>query len=109
MSLFRVFRKQLPTPSTRRDVRLFAKAFPSKLEGEVRRAAAAMPPARFEIYSGVSSYTLDGVVRTAPRRIYNPEPKPALVQQLGKTEQLVLHCLYTRHRVCPKVCGSSMT
>lgn len=74
MPFFRLFRKQRPSPSSRRDARLFAKAFQSKLDGEVRRAAAAMPAAKFDTYAGVTWYILDGDVLTAPCRIYNSEP-----------------------------------
>ncbi|MEV6655105.1 hypothetical protein [Streptomyces sp. NPDC051219] len=71
-------------------------AFPTRLAGDVQRVLAVMPEARlapmmpFEV-------EVQGETVAIPSRIYNEEPGADLEQPLAGTQQVIVHCLYSRH------------
>lgn len=71
-------------------------AFPSRLAGDVQSVLAVMPEDRlapmmpFEV-------EVQGETVVIPTRIYNEEPSADLEQPLSGTQQVILHCLYSRH------------
>ena len=71
-------------------------AFPTRLAGDVRSVLAVMPEARlapmmpFEV-------EVQGETVTIPSRIYNEEPGVGSDGQLSGTQQVILHCVYSRH------------
>ncbi|MFI7236873.1 hypothetical protein [Streptomyces cyaneofuscatus] len=71
-------------------------AFPTRLAGDVQSVLALMPEARlapmmpFEV-------EVQGETVAIPSRIYNEEPGADLERPLAGTQQVILHCLYSRH------------
>lgn len=71
-------------------------AFPTRFAGDVRTVLAVMPEDRhapmmpFEV-------EVQGETVAIPSRIYNDEPGVGSDGQLSGTQQLILHCLYSRH------------
>jgi hypothetical protein len=71
-------------------------AFPTRLAGDVQSVLAAMPEARlapmmpFEV-------EVQGETVAIPSRIHNEEPGADLERPLSGTQQVILHCLYSRH------------
>ncbi|MER5512839.1 hypothetical protein ABT052_47465 [Streptomyces sp. NPDC002766] len=71
-------------------------AFPTRLAGDVQSVLAVMPEARlapmmpFEV-------EVQGETVAIPSRIYNEEPGADLERPLAGTQQVILHCLYSRH------------
>ncbi|WSA81662.1 hypothetical protein OG930_42805 [Streptomyces sp. NBC_01799] len=76
--------------------RVLVAAFPARLAGDVQSVLAVMPDARlmpvqpFEV-------EVQGESVAIPSRIYNEEPEAAGERSLTRTQQMILHCLYTRH------------
>ncbi|MEU1538425.1 hypothetical protein ABZ461_09920 [Actinacidiphila glaucinigra] len=81
-------------PSDITDV--LVRAFPSRLAGDVRSVLAVVPIARL---SPVEPFQIEveGETVAIPSRIYNEEPTVGLAQSLTGTQQVILHCLYSRH------------
>ncbi|MFD7705383.1 hypothetical protein [Streptomyces caelestis] len=75
---------------------VLAAAFPTGLAGDVQSVLAVMPDARlapmepFEV-------EIQGETVAIPSRIYNEEPGAHFECSLTGTQQLILHCLYSRH------------
>ena len=69
-------------------------AFPARLRADAATVAAAMPPSRAEFH-GPFAVTLGGEIMRIPERIYNAEP--TRVAELPEAQQLILHCIYSRH------------
>jgi hypothetical protein len=71
-------------------------AFPARLASDVQSVLAVMPEARlapmmpFEV-------EVQGETVVIPSRIYNEEPGASLKRPLAGTQQVILHCLYSRH------------
>jgi hypothetical protein len=71
-------------------------AFPARLASDVQSVLAVMPEARlapmmpFEV-------EVQGETVVIPSRIYNEEPGADLERPLAGTQQMILHCLYSRH------------
>ncbi|MEE1734030.1 hypothetical protein PUR33_37440 [Streptomyces sp. BE282] len=71
-------------------------AFPTRLAGAARTSLAVMPKARiapimpFEV-------EVQGETVAIPSRIYNEEPGVGSDGHLSGTQQVILHCLYSRH------------
>ncbi|WSQ11536.1 hypothetical protein OG604_29440 [Streptomyces sp. NBC_01231] len=71
-------------------------AFPTRLTDDVQSVLAVMPDARlapvdpFEVQ-------VQGETVAIPSRIYNEEPGADLERPLTGTQQVILHCLYSRH------------
>ncbi|WP_405721014.1 hypothetical protein OG607_09050 [Streptomyces sp. NBC_01537] len=71
-------------------------AFPTRLASDVQSVLAVMPEARlapmmpFEV-------EVQGETVVIPSRIYNEEPGADLKRPLAGTQQVILHCLYSRH------------
>ncbi|WP_228924254.1 hypothetical protein [Streptomyces sp. DH7] len=71
-------------------------AFPTRLAGDVQSVLAVMPEARlapmmpFEV-------EVQGETVAIPSRIYNEEPSAVSEGPLTGTQQVILHCLYSRH------------
>jgi hypothetical protein len=71
-------------------------AFPMRLASDVRSVLAVMPEVRlapmmpFEV-------RVQGETVAIPSRIYNEEPGAASERPLTATQQVILHCLYSRH------------
>lgn len=72
-------------------------AFPTRLAGDVKSVLAVMPEARltptvpFEV-------EVQGETVAIPSRIYYEEPSPDSERPpLAGTQQVILHCLYSRH------------
>ncbi|MFF0262507.1 hypothetical protein ACFYR2_27245 [Streptomyces microflavus] len=71
-------------------------AFPTRLAGAARTFLAVMPKARiapimpFEV-------EVQGETVAIPSRIYNEEPGVGSDGHLSGTQQVILHCLYSRH------------
>ncbi|MFE9012637.1 hypothetical protein [Streptomyces cyaneofuscatus] len=71
-------------------------AFPTRLAGDVHSVLAVMPEARpapampFEV-------EVQGETVAIPSRIYNEEPSADFEWPLAGTQQVILHCLYSRH------------
>lgn len=69
-------------------------AFPARLQSDAVALVEAMPAATFHL-PHTFTVTTAGEPVTIPERIYNPEPKS--FRTLTDTQQLMLHCLYSRH------------
>ncbi|WP_405667876.1 hypothetical protein OG379_37935 [Streptomyces sp. NBC_01166] len=71
-------------------------AFPTRLAGDVQSVLAVMPEASsapmmpFEV-------EVQGETVAIPSRLYNKEPDPGFERALSGTQQVILHCLYSRH------------
>jgi hypothetical protein len=71
-------------------------AFPTRLASDVQSVLAVMPEARlapmmpFEV-------EVQGETVVIPSRIYNEEQGASLKRPLAGTQQVILHCLYSRH------------
>ncbi|MDO0924079.1 hypothetical protein QQY24_00995 [Streptomyces sp. TG1A-8] len=76
--------------------RALVAAFPTRLAGEVLRVLAVMPEASsapmmpFEV-------EVRGETVAIPPRIYNEEPDAGTERALSGTQQMILHCRYSRH------------
>ncbi|MFJ2633311.1 hypothetical protein ACIO6U_15395 [Streptomyces sp. NPDC087422] len=92
---------QLPRDSSNVAPALTA-AFPTRLADDVRTVLAVMPEARhapmmpFEVEVEVE-VEVQGETVAIPSRIYNDEPGVGSDGQLSGTQQVILHCLYSRH------------
>lgn len=75
---------------------VLAAAFPARLAGDVQSVLAVMPDASLP---PVRSFEvgLQGGSIAIPSRIYNEEPDVGWERVLTETQQMVLHCLYSRH------------
>ncbi|MCX5562841.1 hypothetical protein [Streptomyces sp. NBC_00038] len=71
-------------------------AFPTRLAGDVQSVLAVLPEARLP---PTSPFEVDvqGETVVIPSRIYNAEPGADLERALAGTQQVILHCLYSRH------------
>ncbi|MFH9478700.1 hypothetical protein ACH4L7_33420 [Streptomyces anulatus] len=71
-------------------------AFPTRLAGDVQSVLEVMPEARlapmmpFEV-------EVQGEIVAIPYRLYNEEPCADIERPLFGTQQMILHCLYSRH------------
>jgi len=86
---------QLPRDSSN-DAHVLAAAFPARLADDVQDVLALMPDARFAP-SQPFEVEVQGETVAIPSRIYNEEPDADLERRLPKTQQVILHCLYSRH------------
>ncbi|MFI9462518.1 hypothetical protein [Streptomyces xiamenensis] len=79
-----------------RDSDALVAAFPSRLAADVRSALSVLPAATF---SPVEPFAVDvrGESVTIPSRIYPDEPHAGAEGSLSGTQQMILHCLYSRH------------
>ncbi|GGU87266.1 hypothetical protein GCM10010211_61880 [Streptomyces albospinus] len=70
-------------------------AFPSRLAGDVRSVLAVMP---FAAISPVGPFRVEvqGEAVAIPSRIYHAGPDAGVAGFLTGTQQLILHCLYSR-------------
>ncbi|MFJ1899731.1 MULTISPECIES: hypothetical protein [unclassified Streptomyces] len=75
---------------------VLAAAFPSRLAGDVRSVLAVMPDARHAPMEPFD-VEVEGETLAIPTRIYNEEPGADLERPLTGTQQMILHCLYSRH------------
>ncbi|MBX7467265.1 hypothetical protein K1Y80_14380 [Streptomyces sp. MAG02] len=75
---------------------VLAAAFPSRLADDVRDVLAVVPTAELSL---ARSFTVEvrGEEVAIPSRIYNEEPGADPQRSLTPTQQVILHCLYTRH------------
>ncbi|MFF7880686.1 hypothetical protein ACH40F_09635 [Streptomyces sp. NPDC020794] len=75
---------------------VLAAAFPPRLAGDVQSVLAVMPDARL---APMESFEVDmqGETVAIPSRIYNEEPGADFECSLTGTQQVILHCLYSRH------------
>ncbi|MFE0381331.1 hypothetical protein ACFW1M_38535 [Streptomyces inhibens] len=71
-------------------------AFPSRLAGDVRTVLEVMPVAAISP-PGPFHVEVQGETVTVPSRIYHGEPDDELEHFLTETQQMILHCLYSRH------------
>ncbi|MER5430663.1 hypothetical protein [Streptomyces sp. NPDC002588] len=71
-------------------------AFPSRLAGDVRSVLAVMPVAAISPVEPFRVEVQDETV-TIPSRIYHGEPETGMEGSLTGAQQLILHCLYSRH------------
>jgi hypothetical protein len=71
-------------------------AFPSQLAGDVRSVLTAVPVARLAPLEPFQ-IEVEGETVAIPSRIYNEEPNADLAPSLTGTQQVILHCLYSRH------------
>jgi hypothetical protein len=69
-------------------------AFPTRLRSDAAAVADVMP-ATTSGFRQAFTVTTEGEPVTIPERIYHPEPKS--FEALTETQQLMLHCVYTRH------------
>ncbi|WP_372346306.1 hypothetical protein [Streptomyces sp. KL116D] len=71
-------------------------AFPAALADEAKGALEVMPHVRL---APVAPFDVEvqGETVTIPSRIYHDEPDAELQASLTATQQLILHCLYSRH------------
>ena len=71
-------------------------AFPTRLAGDVQSVLAVMPDHRL---APVDPFVVEvqGETVAIPSRIYNEEPGASLKRPLAGTQQVILHCLYSRH------------
>jgi hypothetical protein len=71
-------------------------AFPTRLVGDVQSVLAVMPETRL---APVMPFEVEvqGETVAIPSRIYNEEPGAGLERPLSGTQQMILHCLYSRH------------
>ena len=56
-----------------------------------------MPSTDFVIARRGSTVQIDGESLVIPCRVYNPEPADRAVASLPDLQQVILHCIYTRH------------
>ncbi|MGW3971012.1 hypothetical protein ACWEFD_17145 [Streptomyces ardesiacus] len=71
-------------------------AFPTRLVGDVQSVLAVMPEARLAPMTPFE-VEVQGETVAIPSRIYNEEPGADLGRPLAGTQQVILHCLYSRH------------
>jgi hypothetical protein len=71
-------------------------AFPPRLAGDVQSVLAVMPDAEFAPRGPFEVGVQDEIV-DIPSRIYNEEPSAGSERLLTGTQQVILHCLYSRH------------
>jgi hypothetical protein len=71
-------------------------AFPAPFAEHAAAAAAAMLAARVA-RAGSFEAVVDGERVIVPYRVYADEPPPEVWASLQPVEQVLLHCLYTRH------------
>ncbi|MCX5097771.1 hypothetical protein OOK36_56060 [Streptomyces sp. NBC_00365] len=71
-------------------------AFPTRLAGDVQSVLAVMPEAS---YAPMMPFEVEvqGETVVIPSRIYNEEPDTGFERALSGTQQMILHCLYSRH------------
>ncbi|MFF4017425.1 hypothetical protein [Streptomyces sp. NPDC001843] len=71
-------------------------AFPNHLAGDVHGVLVVMPDAT---HAPVESFEVEvqGETVAIPSRIYNDEPSADSERLLTGTQQVILHCLYSRH------------
>ncbi|WML81125.1 hypothetical protein [Streptomyces sp. VNUA74] len=72
-------------------------AFPTRLAGDVRSVLAVMPEPRLASMMSFEVVEVRGETVAIPSRIYNEEPDVGSDGQLSRTQQVILHCLYSRH------------
>ncbi|MEO3839752.1 hypothetical protein [Streptomyces sp. B22F1] len=73
-----------------------AAAFPTRLAGDVQSVLAVMPEASSAPMMPFEVEVQDEIV-AIPYRLYNEEPYANLERPLSGTQQMILHCLYSRH------------
>lgn len=75
---------------------LLAAAFPPRLAGDVRRVLAVIPES---VTAPMTPFEVEvqGETVAIPSRVYNEEPGAEHARALSETQQMVLHCLYSRH------------
>ncbi|MDT0478058.1 hypothetical protein RM863_38685 [Streptomyces sp. DSM 41014] len=71
-------------------------AFPTRLVGDVQSVLAVMPEAKLASMTPFEA-EVQGETVAIPSRIYNEEPGADLGRPLAETQQVILHCLYSRH------------
>ncbi|MEU1409974.1 hypothetical protein ABZ471_48770, partial [Streptomyces sp. NPDC005728] len=76
--------------------RVLVAAFPTHLAGDVQSVLAVVPHSRLEPMEPFE-VEVQGETVVIPSRIYNKEPGADSERLLTKTQQVILHCLYTRH------------
>ncbi|MFD3554465.1 hypothetical protein ACFWWA_20570 [Streptomyces goshikiensis] len=71
-------------------------AFPTRLAGDVQSVLAVMPEAS---YAPMIPFEVEvqGETVVIPSRIYSEEPDTGFERALSGTQQMILHCLYSRH------------
>ncbi|MFD5758423.1 hypothetical protein ACFWIZ_25270 [Streptomyces sp. NPDC127044] len=73
-------------------------AFPARLAGAVQSVLAVMPDARFPPAEPFEVVEVQGETVAIPYRIHNEEPETGGSERpLTETQQVILHCLYSRH------------
>ncbi|MET7977334.1 hypothetical protein ABZW44_30820 [Streptomyces mirabilis] len=73
-------------------------AFPARLAGAVQSVLAVMPDARLAPAESFKVVEVQGETVAIPYRIYNEEPDTGGSERpLTETQQVILHCLYSRH------------
>lgn len=76
--------------------RVLLAAFPVGLAADVQAVLRVMPDAR-PAPIGRFEVEVQGVTVAIPSRICHEEPSAHLQQSLSATQQVILHCLYSRH------------
>lgn len=71
--------------------------FPSSLKSDVDSVARIIPKENHLPHKLDGSLIVDSDLIQIYSRIYNREPNISAVMELTKTQQLILHCIYTRH------------
>lgn len=73
-------------------------AFPSALRLDVEVVLGALP-LRPNLPSGdnLGTVVVQGESLRIPSRVYLPEPEPLQLRALTANQQLIVHCLFTRH------------
>ncbi|MFS8203105.1 hypothetical protein ACLVWQ_31005 [Streptomyces sp. CWNU-52B] len=71
-------------------------AFPARLAGDVQGVLTVMPEARLATMMPFE-VEVQGETVSIPSRIYHEEPGAYLELPLTGTQQVILHCLYSRH------------
>ncbi|MFJ9110240.1 hypothetical protein [Streptomyces sp. NPDC102283] len=71
-------------------------AFPLRLADDVRRVLAVMPES---VTAPMTPFEVEvqGETVAIPSRVYNEEPGTECGRALSETQQMILHCLYSRH------------
>jgi hypothetical protein len=95
MSALRLAR--VPIEASSSDVPELRAAFPSALSEDVAAVERIIPSTDLVIARRGSSVEIDGESLAIPWRIYNPEPPDRAVGSLPDLQQVILHCIYTRH------------
>ncbi|MEU6859746.1 hypothetical protein AB0B28_12855 [Glycomyces sp. NPDC046736] len=72
-----------------------AGAFPAHLSEDAGKVLAVLPETRFPPTRHFEA-EVRGEIVALPARLYNEEPDAASVRRLNRTQQEMLHCLYTR-------------